>query len=247
MKEIKIDKIIQIIKENYKIIIPIALMVVIFIAFLVYYKVSTSSDYRVDKEEKVYQYFYDEKYEYNSIISKNRKDVIVDFKPQEININLDSTPIYYENKDIVILPKNMSVVMPTLSCAEYLTKGYSYITYENGVYNLTTDRYNKKLNHYFLYDGFDLYFFIEPVTLIVENDKIQLTPFSYVIAKYGKYISYYDKKTDTFKTITTTETNAKIENEYYKIHISRDTIDHQGTNIILTSTIENLNTIDKKD
>ena len=30
----------QIIKENYKLIIPIALMFVIFIAFIVYYKIS---------------------------------------------------------------------------------------------------------------------------------------------------------------------------------------------------------------
>lgn len=247
MKKIRIDKINQIIKENYKIIIPITLILVIFIAFLIYYKVSISSDYRIDKEEKVYQYFYDKKYEYNSIISKNRKAVIVDFKPQEINVNLDSTPVYYKNKDIVILPKDMSVVMPTLSCAEYLAKGYSYITYKNGTYNLTTERYDKKLNHYFLYDGLDLYFFIEPVTLTVDQSEIQLTPLSYVIAKYGKYISYYDKKTDTFKTIETTDNNIKIKNEYYSIYVSRDMIDYQGTNIILTSSIENLNTIDKKD
>lgn len=246
MKKDKIEKIKQIIKENYKIIIPIALMVVIFIAFLIYYKVMISNNYHIDTEEKVYQYFYDKKYEYNAIVSKNRKDVIIDFKPQEIKINLDSTPIYYQDKDIVILPQNMSVVMPTLSCAEYLTTGYSYITFANGVYNLTTNRYNQKLNHYFLYDGLDLYFFIEAVTLTVGQEEIKLSPMSYVIAKYGKYITYYDKKTDTFKTITTEENDSKIENEYYTVYVSKDNIDYQGTNILLTPDIENLNTIDKK-
>ena len=147
-------------KENYKLIIPIALMVVIFIAFLVYYNLSVNSNYQEDTEEKVYQYFHNEKYKYTSIISKNRKDVIVDFKPQNIKVNLDSTPIYYQKESIVIFPKDMSVVMPTLSCAEYLSPSYSYITYKDSVYNLTTNKYNKKLNHYFLYDGLDLYFFI---------------------------------------------------------------------------------------
>ncbi|MCI6266369.1 MAG: hypothetical protein MR598_05950 [Erysipelotrichaceae bacterium] len=246
MKE-KVDNIKKFLKENYKLIIPITLMIVLFIAFLIYYKVSISNNYHIDTEEKVYQYFYDKKYEYTATISKNKKGVIIDFKPQEIKVNLDSTPIYYQKKNIVILPKDMSVVMPTLSCAEYLTTGYSYITYQDGIYNLTTNRYHKKLNHYFLYDGSDLYFFIEPVTLTINEEQIQLTPFSYVIAKYNKYISYYDRKTDTFKTITTTENNAKIENEYYTVYISKDTIDYQGTNIILTSDIKNLNTIDKKD
>ena len=247
MKEQKIDKIKKIIKENYKIIIPITLMIVIFIAFFVYYRVSVSNNYHIDTEEQVYQYFYEEKYEYTSIISKNKKDVIVDFQPQEIKINLDSTPIYYQDKEIVILPRDMSVVMPTLSCAEYLTKRYSYITYEKGIYTLTSERYNKKLNHYFLYDGLDLYFFIESVTLTVGQEEVKLSPFSYIIARYGKDITYYDKQTDTFKTINTTENDTKIENEYYTVYVSKDTIDYQGTSILLTSDIENLNTIDKKD
>lgn len=247
MKNNKIDNLKKIIKENYKLIIPIALMLVLFAAFLIYYKVMVSNNYTKDETIKVYQYFYEKKYEYDLTISKNRKDVIVDILPQNIEVNYDSTPIYYQDKDIIILPKDMSVVMPTLNCAEYLSKGYSYITYENKLYNLTTDKYSNKLNHYFLYDGSDLYFFIEPVTLTIDDQKIELSPLSYVIAKYNKSISYYDKKTDTFKTIETTSDTTLIENNYYSINISKDIINYQGTNIILTSNIENLITIDQKD
>lgn len=246
MKE-KINNLKTIIKDNYKLIIPITLMIVIFTAFLIYYKVMISNNYTKDETVKVFQYFYEKKYEYDLTLSKNRKDVIVDLKPQDININYDSTPIYYPKKDTVILPEDMSVVMPTLSCAEYLAKGYSYITYKKGTYTLTTDKYNKKLNHYFLYDGKDLYFFIEPVTLTVNNEKIELSPFSYVIAKYNNSITYYDKKTDVFKIIETTEDTSLIENKYYSINISKDSLNYQGTNLLLTSSIEKLITIDKKD
>lgn len=234
-------------KENYKLIIPISLILVLFLAFLIYYKVSINSDYHTETEQKVYQYFYDKKYEYTSLIRKNRKDVIIDVKPKDVNIEFDSTPIFYQKENVVIFPKDMSVVMPTLNCSEYLSTGYSYITYEDGNYNLITNRYHKKLNHYFLYDGSNLYFFIEPVTLTINEEKITLSPFSYVIAKYNKYVSYYDRKNDTFKTINTTENNGKIENEYYTIYISKDVIDYHGTDVILTSKIQELNTIDKKD
>lgn len=237
----------DIIKENYKLIIPIVLMIVIFIAFLIYYKVMISNNYTKDETIKAYQYFYEKKYEYNLTVSKNRKDVIVGIEPQDIKINYDSTPIYYQEQDIIIFPEDMSVVMPTLNCAEYLSKGYSYITYENGIYTLTTDKYNKKLNHYFLYDGKNLYFFIEPVTLTVNNEKIELSSLSYLIAKYNNSITYYDKKTDTYKVIETSDNDATIENDYYSINVSKDSLNYQGTNIILTSAIENLNTIDKKD
>lgn len=247
MKKEKIDNIKIFFKENYKLIIPITLMIVLFVSFLIYYKVMISDNYREEEIKEVYQYFYDTKYEYDLTISKNRKKEIVDIKSNNIDINFDSTPIYYKDKDIVILPQNMSIVMPTLSCAEYLSKQYSYITYENNIYTLTTNKYNNKLNHYFLYDGNDLYFFIEPVTLTINNEKIELSPFSYVIAIYNNYISYYDKKTDTFKTITITSDNSTVENNYYSINITTDNLNYQGTNVILTSDIEKLMTIDEKD
>lgn len=247
MKKETINKVIKIIKENYKLIIPITLMIVIFIAFLIYYKVLISNNYTKDETKEVYQYFYEKKYEYKLTISKNRKDEIVNIKPQDMKVNYDSTPIYYQKKDIIIFPEDMSVVMPTLSCAEYLSKGYSYITYNKGIYNLTTNKYSKKLNHYFLFDGKDLYFFIEPVTLTINNEKIELSSLSYIIAKYNNSITYYDKKTDTFKIIKTTGDNVKVENEYYSINIEKDSLNYQGTNILLTTDIKNLNTINKKD
>ena len=91
----KTNKIKDIIKENYKLLIPIILMLVLFIAFIVYYNISIRNNYTKDETIKAYQYFYEKKYEYNLTLSKNRKDVIVEIKPQDIKINYDSTPIYY--------------------------------------------------------------------------------------------------------------------------------------------------------
>lgn len=241
------EKIIKYIKENYKLMIPIVLMIVLFLAFIIYYKVSISNNYTKDTEGKFYQYFYDKKYEYTGVVTTNKRDEVVGFKTDDYDITFDSTPIYYQDKNKVILPSDMSVVMPTLSCAEYLSQGFSTITFENGVYNLVTNKYNNKLNHYFLYDGKDLYFFIENVTLKYNSEEVTLSPFSYVIAKSGKYISYYDKKNDMFKTIELDSNEVMVSNDYYKINVMKDMLDYQGTNIVLTSGIDNLNTIDKKD
>ncbi len=233
------------IHDNYKLIIPISLIIVVFISFLIYYKIMVSSNYHIDSEEVVYQYFNDRKYEYHAIVSKNRNDGIVDFKPKDIEINLDSTPIYYQKGDVVLFPKDMSVVMPTLSCSEYLSKGYSYIHYHDGIYQITTDKYTGKLNHYFLYDGKDLYFFIEPVTLVINKEKISLSSYSYITTQYGGVISYYDKKNDVYRTLETTD-DVFVENDYYKIYVNKDIIDYQGTNVILTSDLNQLNAIEKK-
>ena len=240
------EKFKTLVKENYKIIIPIALIIVLFVSFIIYYKVAILSSITKETKDSFYQYFYDKKYNYEAIVSTNRKDVVVDFKPQEIEINLDSTPIYYEKEEKVIFPKDMSIIMPTINCAEYLSTGYSYISYKNKNYVLTTNKYSNKLGKYVLYDGSDLYFFVDEAKLTIEGQEVTLSPMSYVIAKYNKYISYYDKKSDTFKTITTTNNDATISNSYYTIEVSKDRIDYYGTSVILTSEISNLNTIDKK-
>ena len=234
------------VQENYKLIIPISLIVVVFISFLVYYKLMISSNYHVDTEERVYQYFYDKKYEYTAVVSKNMKDVVVEYQPKNIKVNIDSTPIYYQKSDTVLFPSDMSVVMPTLSCAEYLSPGYSYITYQKGIYNLTTNKYHGKLNHYFLFDGKDLYFFIEPVTLVIGSDQYQLSSYSYITTEHQGSISYYDKANDSYKTININDEDIYIKNDYYKVYILRDIIDYQGTSVILTSDLKELNTIEKK-
>lgn len=234
-------------KENYKLMIPIILMVVLFLAFIIYYKVSLSNNYTKDTDGKFYQYFYDKKYEYDGVVTTNKRGEVVDFKSISLEVNFDSTPVYYQDKEKVIFPEDMSVVMPTLSCAEYLSSGYSVITLKDGVYNLVTKKYNNKLNHYFLYDGKDLYFFIENIKLKYNSEEVTLSAFSYVIVKPNKYVAYYDKKNDIYKTIDLTSEEVIVSNDYYTVDLASDMIDYQGTNVLLTSGIENLNTIDMKD
>ena len=146
----KDNKIISYLKENYKLMIPIALMVVVFIAAIVYYKVTVFDNFTKENEDKFYQWFYDKKVEYNGIFSTNRRNEIVDFKAIDKDIKFDSTPVYFQDKEKVIFPSVMSVVMPTLNCAEYYANKYSYITNEKDNNILTTEKYSNRLGHYFL-------------------------------------------------------------------------------------------------
>ena len=241
-------KITNFFKENFKLIIPLALILVIFIAFFIYYKVSISDTYREYKNTRVYQYFYNEKYEYNAKIGFNRKKEIVEFETKDYDITYDSTPIYYKKENKVIFPTNMSVVMPTLNCSEYLTPKYSLITKKHSNNYLKTTKYDNKLGHYFLYDGLNLYFFLDEVKLTINNQEIKLSPLSYVYtSSTNQNVSYYDKKTDTSKTIEAKDYKTTVENDYYKVNINTDQIDYYGENVILTSQITSLSTIDMKD
>lgn len=246
MKKINIDKIKKFFSEYGKLIIPISLILVLFIAFLIYYKFSVYDGAVSEEVGQFYQYFFGEKYEYKGIVSLNRRDVIVDFNTDDYDIKFGSTPIYYKDKDKVIFPSDVSVVMPTLGCAEYRAIKYAYIEKSNDNYILTTKDYSDKLGRYFIYDGEDMYFFLDEVTLVVGERKINLSPFSYIIARYRDYIYYYDKGTDTVESINVNNDESYVENDYYKVFVSLDKIDYFGSNVILSSSIEDLNTIDMK-
>ena len=241
------NKITNFFKDNFKIIIPLALILVVFIAFFIFYKVSILDTYREYKNIKVYQYFYNEKYEYNANIGFNRKKEIVELSTKDYDITYDSTPIYYKNKNKVVFSSNMSVVMPTLNCSEYLAPKYSLITKKKNNYYLKTNKYDDKLGHYFLYDGLNLYFFLDEVTLTINNQEIKLSPLSYIYtSEANQKVTYYDKKTDTIKTVAYKDYKTTVENDFYKVNINTDQIDYFGENVILKSQITSLSTIDLK-
>jgi len=233
------------IKDNYKISIPIILILILFVSFAIYFVVSRTSEIINKVEERnLYQYLGNEKVTYNANVTMNMKNVITDIEPIDVSINYDSTPIYdSDDENIIILPSNMSVVAPIMNCVEYMVKANSYIKLENKRYNLITNKFNNALGHYFLYDGDNLYLFIEKVILVVDNKQIELSPYSYLIADKGK-ITYYDKVNDKYEVINTDSFDNYIYNDYYKIYINGDYIDYFGDKVLLTTDIDKLSTID---
>lgn len=235
------------IKENFKIMIPLLLILVIFISFFIYYKISLMDTYRKYEDVKVYQYFYGQKYEYTAHIGFNRKDEVVELTTKDYDITYDSTPVYYEDDYKVIFPNNMSIVMPTLNCSEYFSPAYTMVSKKKNSYYLKTTRFDNKIGHYFLYDGLNLYFFLDEVKLTVNGKEVKLSPFSYVTtSSVNQNITYYDKKSDTITVVPVKDYKTVVENDYYKVNVSVDQIDYFGQNVVLTSQVSSLNSIDRK-
>lgn len=230
--------------ENYKLLIPVMLLLIVFLAFIIYYFVSKNFTFSEVTTKSYYQYLGGEKITYDVEVTKNAKGVITKLNPVGRSVEYDSTPLYDSNKDIVIFPKDMSVVVPLINCAEYLTKANSYIKYENKRYSLITDKYNQFLSHYFFYDGHDLYFFIEDVTLVVDKKEIELSPFSYVVVSNNEII-YYDKVSDTMKILDKNSSDVYVKNDYYTVYVGADYIDYYDQRVILTEDVSYLSTIDE--
>ena len=231
----------QFIKEKYNILIPIFLGIVILIALFLYGREYRNNRYAYEKEQNVYQYFSKNKIEYKANISRNKKNVILDIKNKDFSVSLDSTPIYIKDSDRVIFPKEMSIFFP-IKDKQYVVNALTEIYKQNDLYYLNQKGINKSFDYIFLYDGNDLYFFIDTVTLKVGDKEVTLSPMSYVDCSYLNLLSYYDKDSDKYEIIELNDANSTVlvETDYMTIDVSSDKVIYKDDFTMLINNFSSL-------
>lgn len=232
----------EFIKNKYNILIPLFLLIVLLIALLLYAREYKNNRYADTKEVEVYQYFSGVKMEYTARISRNRKNVILDYENNEFAVSLDSTPIYMKDSDNVIFSKEMSVVFP-LKNIEYQVNALAEIYKENDLYYLNIRNLNKTFEHVFYFDGNNLYFFVDKVTLKIGDRSIELSPMSYVSCSYLNFVEYYDKENDTFEIIDINNEKVIIENDYMSIDVASDKVIYKDSFSLLTKDFSTLSKV----
>ena len=214
-------KINEFLKQKYKILIPIMVIFVLLVAMYFLYKEYKYDNYRNKQEVAVYQYFGNVKKEYTAIITYNLKKVIVDISSNKSKINYDSTPIYYQEGDTIIFPKEMTIVFPLKNGSQY--KLYNYSKYEkNNNENIITTGYSKdKYEYFFLYDGKGTYFFPESVTLNINGKEYTtLGNMSFIKITGGNTMTYYDKENDKAEFLEIAGKKITVSSENINVNLS---------------------------
>jgi hypothetical protein len=236
----------KVIRENSKIIVPsivaIVLLVVVFIT-LYFYKYNS---YHKDEELSFYHYITASREEFTGVLSRNRNNEIISLDIDDEDMIIDSYPIYNEDNDMVIFPSRMNVVYATNELKQYSTNSYAYLYYDVNDYKLIDSDYNNYIKHCFLYDGENLYFFLDEVTLTIGKEEIVLSPLSFVVANSNNNINYYDKESDTYKSIDTKSNDIIVKNDYYKINVMEDKLDYYGNNVLLINDLDYLKHISEE-
>lgn len=215
-------KVIDFVKQRYKIFIPIMVVFVLLLAVYFLYREYRYDTYRNRKETPVYQYFGGKKKEYTAIITYNLKKVIIGIEGKDKKINYDATPVYFAKEDRVLFPEEMSVILPLKSGESH--RLYKYATYGivDEIHKITNGGEDVACSHFFLFDGKGLYFFSDKVTLSVEGmDEITLGANSYIENVGGYTLTYYDKENDKAKILDIEGKEIIVTNDNYTININR--------------------------
>ncbi len=241
---------IEIIKKKYNILIPIFLVIVISVAVILYIREYKNNRYAEYKEVNVYQYFSENKMQYTAKIARNRKNVVLNFEPKEFTPSLDSTPIYIDDKENtqVIFPKEMTIYFP-LKSQIYQVDALSELYIKNDLVYLRLKRLDKTFDHMFLYDGRDLYFFIDNTTISLGDKEINLSPMSYINCSYTNMLEYYDREKDQYEVIELGKENVYVKNDYMTIDVTLDKVIYKDSFYLLGkdfSSYKKINDIEKK-
>lgn len=221
-------KVIDFCKQNYKVLIPIIVVLVLLIAVYFLYKEYKYDTYRNKVEVPVYQYFGGVKNDYTAILSYNLKKNVVSIEGKEKKISYDSTPVYYSDEEKVIFPKEMSVVFPLRDNGQYRLYKYAFYEKIDGNDYLTLGNKSDTYNNFFVFDGEGLYFFPDEVTLKIDGkEEIKLGANSYAHIVGGYTLAYYDKENDISKVLeiegkeviaTNNYLDLSLTDRYYKIY-----------------------------
>lgn len=239
-------KVQEFIKSNYKkIIIILAIIIVVFLFVFLSNRAKEKIKTFTVEDQKLYQYLDDNRVDYDGKITFSNVDGITNLKLENVTTEevLDSTPFYYDDMDMVLLPQNMSVVFPRDNAKQELLPYYSIIDMQSTNYvELKNGTNVYDLQNGFIYDGNDLYIFVTETILKYENKIVKLKPLSFV--KFNNLmnsLNYYNYGDSGAVVIQNIEGDVFAETDGYTLNLKVDGIKKDDDYRLLIKKIEILN------
>ncbi len=224
----------------------IGLILTIFLALIIFMVIRINNkEYKYEiQDEKVYTYIGERKYEYNSKITVDATGSVSKIKSKRASLEISSYPIYYTTKKQVVFASKMALINPLNDISQNSTQ--KIFTINRTINNVYMNSNGKEIDvgEYFLFNGNDMYFFLDSVDISFNNYKETLPPFSYVIHDMANelYIYNYDRdEINKFKEITS---DVIISTSNYSINLADDSVKCGDNEALLIKNIEFLDSLE---
>ena len=225
--------IVKFLKEKYKILIPIMVIIVLLVTIFFLYKEYIYDNTRNKEEVPVFQYFNTVREDYTGVFTYNLKKALIDVSAKDKKINFVSVPIYYKDLSKVVFTHEMSAVFPLIGGSQYKLYKYASFYKVDEVNFIKNNTEEGNYQHFFLYDGNGMYFFPDETILNIGGKKYkELGPMSYISLVGNTSLIYYDPSNDTSEIIELTTEKVTVTNEFLDVSI-RETCFYSFDNKVL--------------
>ena len=228
-------------KISSSILAIIILVLLLICSFVLFFEVN---DYRniITQDYNMYYYFSKERTDFNAIFTYDVNEQIIGIESNGITLN--STPLYFkDNEKQMVLPENMEIVYPYKNNPMYKLGKYSKIYIKNNFMYIKSENDIGRLYDCFLYDGEDLYVFVEDVTIMVDDNRYDLTPMSFVEVN-NSYARIYNKGKNEYTYIDNINKKVEAFTDEYAINLSDDTFTYENAFYILIKNVDGLDYVE---
>lgn len=233
--------------------IPYALpLFIIIFASIIYIRSLNSAKeeivtYKTQDGQDIYFYINEWRFDYTSQITVSSENEFIKLTTGDYEHAFDTEPIYFKKEPRVLFPNQMSLVMTKNS---YIQKKLSKFTrlYYKGSFYLENKGLDYPINNAFLYDGNDLYFFLNDTTIKVgDNEEYVIPSFSYVIYNYNNELFIYDYLKDEMIYKKNVSSNVLAINDDYQINLVSDSLVYENGQKLLMKNFEYIPLLKQND
>lgn len=183
-------------------------MVAVLLSALTSYLVVSSLD-TIDVDVKIYQvvdsdYIF---YDYPTTVRKQGNKCVMTEGDHEIT--LASTPLYYDNGQMIIVPDVYAIIQPSISSNKKV-ENLSQIYKSDTGYRVESESGSREAKDFFLYDGKNTYIFFENTTITCGDKSVDIAPFSYVEASYNGAVSVFNPQLSACSMLSSIGTDAFV-------------------------------------
>ena len=208
--------------ERLIILIPAAAVVIAVVVIAILLKNRTT--YRI--EEPAYQY-----YGGGSFVVAQGAELYKDEKgdthlrSDDMDSAASGLPIYYEEQRRIVLPVDMVYYAPREDICARIDSFTEVYCEQSGNIHLLAKEKDQNIQRGFLYDGYNLYIFLEPMILTVNGYSIELSALSYAEVTFGANVMAYDYEKGEFITEPVKgEVTAQAVNGDYSVYLMTDSM-----------------------
>ncbi len=219
-------------------------LILLAVVIIVFFVKENLNKYTIEEEE-MYIYFDQAKFEFNTKITLDSSSGITKLEANGEEMDLESEPLYYKGIDKVIFPKEMAVVFPLSSGQQRKINEFTTLDASNGGMYLVNTNLNYPISNAFLFDGNNLYFFLEDTTVKVGEIEITVPAFSYAIYNFNKDFYLYHYEEDKMYYFANLDQDVLASTSSYTVNLTIDSIEYNGKSKLLLKNFSYLSNLKK--
>ena len=176
------------------------------------------------KNQDIYINFSEQKFDFKGDIVLDREDNVTSIKINGKKTKLYSEPVYFKDKKKLILPTNYSITFP-MNGKQNRINYYTSLEKIDNNYYLINNNLKFNMDKDFLFDGSDLYIFVNNCNVTFGGRTIKITPMSYVNYLFNtKTLYIYNYNEDKIYSFNNVDEDVIVVSDYYKVNVSSDII-----------------------